>query len=258
MSRSGQVVNKVSGRKLYDQTMTAYRGSTGGGQDARTSDGRSRDEVTSPYSERSGHSKASIGSLPRRSSHDVHESHSSHSSRRGNDFASYDGSNNSHGDKASIHSKEAELTRRTATGEQRHRQLESPGRSLASTGDEKQGSSPSISDRKRGSNGSVGGEYTKEYVKGSRQFQNYEGEVRDRSRSSSLEKPLHQQLLKTVSSEIATSTPQKNNWPLSPIRKAADLKVSRQHCIFALCYLTEACEVNFSAEIPELKQRVAR
>ena len=226
--------SQISSRASSVQSSRANKEIDREGNDKRgskTSEVKSRTDATSPYSDRSDHSRASNTSLNRRrSSHDLLEFRGIPHNRIGNGMASHDISTyNQAQEKGSSHSKEVEMFRKIAADEPAQRQINSPGRSFGSSRDERYSSSASTSDRKRESSGSIRVEYTNEYVKGSRHFQNFEAERRDRSRSSSLEKQHQPRGLKSVDNEMTTSTPQKTNWPVSPIRRAVDLKVS---CIF--------------------------
>ena len=186
---------------------------------------RARDNVMSPYSERSEHSKASgTSSLRRRSSNDLLESQSSYSHKSSSRMIDCDDLNRSHGEKSSNSMREVEPARRNAVEDGAQKRKDLSGRSSGSSRYDR--SSTSVSDRKMGSNGSIRLEHTNEYVRGLGIYQNPDAEFRDRSRSSSAEK--QQQKAKPISAdtEVATSTPQKSSWPLSPIRTAVDLKVS--------------------------------
>ena len=185
---------------------------------------RAGGNVISPYSERSEHSKASGTSLRRRSSNDLLEYQSSHSHKSSTRMIDCDDLNRSHGDKTSNGIREAESSRRTTIEDCMQKRKDSSGRSSGSSRYER--SSTSASDRKRGSNGSIRLEHTNEYVKGLGIYQNSDAEARDRSRSSSAEKQQQKAKPISVDTEVATSTPQKSSWPVSPIRRAVDLKVS--------------------------------
>ena len=179
----------------------------------------------SPYSERSEHSKASrTSSLRRRSSNDLLESQSSYSHKSSSRMIDCDDLNRSHGEKSSNSIREVEPARRNVVEDGTQKRKDLSGRSSGSSRYDR--SSASASDRKMGSNGSIRLEHTNEYVRGLGIYQNSDAEFRDRSRSSSAEK--QQQKAKPISAdtEVATSTPQKSSWPLSPIRTAVDLKVS--------------------------------
>ena len=192
---------------------------------------RPRSDLTSPYSDRSQQSKSSGASMHRRSSNDLVESQSISSHKYSNKVLSYEELNPSHVDMGSSSNRELESMGRNASEGSIRRQPDSSRRSSGSSSHGK--SSTSASDKKRESSGSIRVEQTNEYLKGLTVYQNHDNEYLDRKRSSSLEKQRQKINLNAIDAELATSTPQRTNWPLSPIKKAVDPKV----CLFLSLYL---------------------
>jgi len=185
-----------------------------------------RSDVGSLYSDRSEQSKVSRSSSQRRSSHELLDTRSSNSQKFSNRILGYDEVKHNHGDRIQ---NGVESKRRDIIEDSVSRQIDSPRRSSGSSRHER--SSSSASDRRKGSGDSLKVEPANEYVQGPRVFQSFDVESNDKSRSSSIEKQHKKVSSKSVNAEVATSTPHKANWPLSPIRKTVDLKLEESETL---------------------------
>ena len=227
--QSNQFGQQSFSKKSPNQSVKPSRESFGIAGNSRTGnpiENGGKSDAGSLYTDRSEQSKVGRESSQGGSSNELLDRRNSSSQKFDNKMFDFEESKHDHCDRIQ---NGVESKRRDIIEDSLRRQTDSPRRSSGSSRHER--SSSSTSDRRKGSSDSLKVEQANECVQGPRVSQSFGIEAYDKSRSSSLEKQHKKISSKSVNAEVATSTPHKANWPLSPIRRTVDLKVS----LYRLC-----------------------